>query len=461
MIIHRLHLPLIFPAGLSAGEFTDGNQMLIARDGSGRAVLRGTALAGAMRHAWKDQCADLDVSAVFGSDQGSPDMQASRLEVSECVLNGSAANATATQRTHNLVNRHNGVVVDGALFCLEATGPNTTADAVLWLRDDGQIQNIARAVDVIASMFATGLLLGGRSNRGVGFAKLRAEATRCLYDLSDLDQHAAYLDDHRAMRLNQIADMTPGKPITATLPVDSSVLNITLRLKIPRGQDLLIGAADKTVDGAQPQEVIDSSGNHFWRLPGSSLRGVLRAWMTRLAARQGKTVADSLQRHQNRKQPAPADELARAFVTDEQLKNGETPDCVIANLFGYLGKRGRLHIADSFIPVSPDRLQHRKHVAIDRVTGGSNEGALFANDLIVSGVTENAFEVQMQLKNPTENDVRWLADTLRAIDVGVLRLGSSKASGRLCLAESPAAVGPFAEQFTSIKPYQSPFVTRN
>ena len=51
--VHRLVVPLEFPAGLAPGAGKDaGNRLVVARDGFDRPVLRGSALAGALRHAW-------------------------------------------------------------------------------------------------------------------------------------------------------------------------------------------------------------------------------------------------------------------------------------------------------------------------------------------------------------------------------------------------------------------------
>ena len=50
--ILRLSVPVEFPAGAAPGAGRDGNASYIARDGRGAPVLRGSALAGALRRAW-------------------------------------------------------------------------------------------------------------------------------------------------------------------------------------------------------------------------------------------------------------------------------------------------------------------------------------------------------------------------------------------------------------------------
>jgi hypothetical protein len=84
----------------------------------------------------------------------------------------------------------------------------------------------------------------------------------------------------------------------------------------------------------------------------------------------------------------------------------------------------------------------RAHVAVDRITGGASEGFFFTNS-VLSG--EVKFPVTITVQDPGEDEVRWLRSTLRALHVGILRVGSSKAGGRLRLAGEVKAAGPFAE----------------
>ena len=60
--IHRLYVPLVFPAGLAPGEGGDYNILTIARNGMGIPVLRGTALTGALRHSYRKSLKNIGVS---------------------------------------------------------------------------------------------------------------------------------------------------------------------------------------------------------------------------------------------------------------------------------------------------------------------------------------------------------------------------------------------------------------
>lgn len=463
MKVHRLLIPIMFPEGVSPGEGSGFNSLTVARDGQDHPVLRGTALAGVLRHTYARAVgghAAEHVQAIFGGDVGKEagTLKPSRLEVADCVIQ--CGEVVANMRPHNQINRHTGTTVQGALLTIEALPPGCTADVVLWLREESDLPEAAETIlRRIAGFFRTGLLLGGRAARGVGRAILREAATYRVYDLTTVADHAAYLDDHRAWRGGQIGAISPGTALTTDGEEDGQ-LRVEFTLVIPRGQDLLVAAGGGTDAEQAPQEVVGADKRPYWRLPGSTLRGLFRAWMSRLAAREGHPVAYSLERHRQRRDKVTGEEIGWCFTPEEQRSADERPliTCPVGRLFGSLAARGRIHISDAYapVPIGSDKregTQLRRHVAIDRVTGGASEGALFDNIVLVGGISASPeFHVTMMVNSPSADEARWLAQSIRALDVGVIRVGSSKAAGRLCLRNVPTASGPFADQFTSITP---------
>ena len=59
------------------------------------------------------------------------------------------------------------------------------------------------------------------------------------------------------------------------------------------------------------------------------------------------------------------------------------------------------------------------------------------------------FSIEIDLIRPKKNEVRRILDAIRALDRGVLRIGSSKSSGRLSLQGQATAVVQVAEHATS------------
>jgi len=460
MKIHRLILPVVFPAGLSPGEAKTTNLLTVARDGKGRPVLRGTALAGAMRQAWRERIDDNGkdtTDLLFGASVGDNDTidRPSSLEVADVLL--CTDKDSISFKPHNQINRHNGTVLKGNLFSLEALPPGTKATLVLWCREHTEGLLAGRgeaAMKSIAAIFQQGLILGGRSNRGVGLARLCAAcaATLLTYDLGDIDQHAQYLDDHHAWRQSNTEKLSIGHEVTGE-GNQSTSLAIEITWRIPRGQDLLV--ADGA--GQEQQTVIDVNGDQHWRLPGSSLRGVMRSWINRLAAREGKPVAFDVNEHmtaieENRE--ITGEDVGYAFLSKAEREQPEAYKlikCPVSKLFGTMLQRGRIHIADALSPVKEHLKQVRMHVAIDRITGGAKDGALFKNEVIIGSQVESPrFTSIILVNDPTEDEVRWICKTIKAIDLGVVRIGTRKAAGRLELAEPIKATGRFAEQFNTL-----------
>ncbi len=474
--LHRLFVPLVFPAGIAPGEGSNYNLLRIARDGAGRPILRGTALAGCLRHAWSKYVqhqgseAQARVNRFFGVALGrdvEDDALESRLQVSDCVLD--AGSKDTPVRTHHLRNRHTGVVADGGLFSLEVCPPQTRTALTLWLRDDADSSDEAlEFLQVLAGLLQDGLTLGGNSARGIGLVRVDGPMQYRVFDLGRVDQCAAWLDEHRAWRETPTR-MPSGMPFQAA-EIKDAALVVDFKLEIPRGQDLLVGDGQGMNYEIEPQRVTAADGHVYWRLPGASLRGLFRAWVNRLAARQTQPVADHAGRQQRvwRGELLPPTEelnganLGWCFLPKDERRHGvASTGCPVAALFGSLFQAGRIFISDAYARCSrdddaglPTEEQRRTHVAVDRITGGAAESMLFENTVLTAYAngTSPQFKVTMRVENATEQEARWLATTLRALDLGLLRVGSSKSSGRLALAEPPQARGAWADVINNLQP---------
>ncbi len=466
-------MTLHFEHGLAAGDGSFGNEMLLARDGRGRLVLRGTSLAGVLRGAWEKSCSEKsgsDVEARFGSsaENGSP----SPLVVPDVEIKTNGVDAI--RRTHHQRCRHTGSVLEHGLYSIEYAPPKSTAEITLWFHDrDGDGEEFLKE---LAVLFRRGLILGGNSNRGVGLAQGRD--FRCtVYDLTDRNDYAAYLDDHYAWReTGQIS----GKSFDAESRTPTNDLVVRFALSIPRGQDLLIAQGSSEDTDAEPHRIRAADGKDYWLLPGSTLHGLFRNWCSRLAARENpdnpEIVADSVRKFEHDKKQSGSD---LGWLFDENEKNNEVywnklrEKHPVDALFGSLHGAGRVHFSDALCPVSEsgklsstlsldDRseVRQRMHVAIDAFSGGAIEHLLFDNLVLISSATDQTtgtakqlvFHCTLIVKDVREKESCWIAKTLRALDLGLLRIGSAKSSGRLALVATPTATGPFSTQFTELQP---------
>ena len=466
--VHRLTIPMVFPAGVAPGESRDSNRLSIARDGRDQPVLRGTALAGVLRHAYarsvgKPSSAP-EVARWFGfALEGEQGGTGSLLRVPDCVLD--FGKSSVTQRAHNAVNRHTGAVMSGSLLSLDALPPGTRTIAVLTLQvaaaeDD---EPAFEFLKVLLGLIEQGLTLGGNASRGIGLVSLDGGANHRRFDLSRIEEHAAYLDEVYAWRNKGTAPATGD--VLQPAPTEGQTLTVDLALKVPRGQDLLVGGGLDLDCDIEPQSVVQADGQRCWRLPGSSLRGAFRAWYARLAAQDGERVADGLDALEaagRECESLDGDDVAWGLASESRRRELQTAlkrepsrldeliSCPVLRLFGSAYARGRIHFSDAYAPQAGAHGggQDRQHVAVDRITGGANDGALFSSK-VLAGV---AFAVRVTIQEPTPEEAKRLAKTIRALDLGILRVGSSKAGGRLALAEPVKAEGPESDRLTSLHP---------
>jgi CRISPR/Cas system CSM-associated protein Csm3 (group 7 of RAMP superfamily) len=457
--VTRVVLPLVFPAGLAPGAGKESNRLTLARDGANRYVLRGTSIAGALRHAWARLHGvgsdDAAVTAWFGAacDAGGGDP--SPLRIADALLD-IGPRRESELRTFVARSRHTGAAVVGSLFDLEALPPGASTTVVLELHSHGD-EDTATFVAEIVGLITAGLLFGGHGARGLGQARLESTAIARTFNLSDVGEHALWLDEVFARRRGKLP--TDGHIIEPKIPSAGPLLQVHVTFTVPRGQDFVVGDGQGMDVEVEPQRVVTAKGKEKLRLPGSTLRGALRSWVARLAAREGLAVVDSAARYVAQGD-ARGDDLAWGFASKEDRKHvlnalSEEPSrlreeiaCPVMRLFGSSFSAGRIHVSDA---IGDGTTQTRTHVGVDRLTGGANEGFLFDAEVVCGA----RFETTILVWEPTEQESKWLAQSLRAIDLGLCRIGSSKAGGRLALAASPTASGAHASLFQNLEPCEA------
>lgn len=445
---HRLAINLTFPEGISPGEGRYANLLGVARMGSGQtaqAVLRGSALAGVLRHEWEKHHGD--ASKWFGEPLEENNYKASPLRVQDTpLLHG---DSEQNLRTHIAVNRHTGAVLKHDLFSLESLPPGTHCKLCLWFYEETALE---QPLDRAPKAFLSELLqylngnvtLGGHAARGLGRVALSGATRYKVFDLADRNQRQEWMDEEYAWRKDRIFPTT-GETLGTVAQQKENHFQLDLTLAVPGAEDLLIADGQGLDFEMEPQKVKSADGKAYFRIPGSSLRGVFRQWFNRLAARAGHPVSDPVANASNPDLSGNTlawlgknKEQRECLVEQIEKVEGEGYEAVrrvlhdkippVDSLFGSAFAKGRIHISDALAPLDPNKIQPRMHVAIDRFTGGANDGALFDNQVLVSGPV---FPFRIRIESPTEQEIRWLVSALRALDTGVLRVGSSKAGGRL------------------------------
>ncbi|MFV2124710.1 RAMP superfamily CRISPR-associated protein [Micromonospora sp. LOL_013] len=252
--------------GLDAGPA----QLVQARDGAGRPLLPGTALAGVIRSALRGAGSPDSVLWGLPSDADGDGGQASWVRVDDAPALDSPH---VEVRDHVSIDRFHGAAAKGHLFSREvlAAGTRFAFRMVVDAPADGDAAAAQTLVEAVAAQLrGPGISVGAATTRGLGLVRL----TDAVRRKSDLATQAGML---AALR-------TGGEPVG--LPpadpdqVPAGVLRIVVPWR-PHGPLAVQVSSDGDVVSAFPLTGRDGAGIHL-ELPGSSIKGVLRSHAERI-----------------------------------------------------------------------------------------------------------------------------------------------------------------------------------
>lgn len=250
---------------------------------------------------------------------------------------------------------------------------------------------------------------------------------------------------------------------------------------------LRVGAGEGSADVAVENPIIralvccaDGTQDRVPYLPGSSLHGVIRAWVEKaLRSGQESLNAADLQAHVASLEDSHREELLKNvdqeitdFLEKEKIKKEEryaywhvytdphvcnplsdvdkceriterevTPrrwklawwkeigrelPCDVCSVFGYMGQRGRVKFTHAWPTVKTVPLDVITRVAINRLTGAADEGKLFDLEAIPPGVTFHFFTV---LENLTKEQKAHFDMGVRALNLQLAALGAHSTVG--------------------------------
>jgi CRISPR-associated RAMP protein (TIGR02581 family) len=214
--------------------------------------------------------------------------------------------------------------------------------------------------------------------------------------------------------------------------------SITLRIE-PDGP-ILIKASESGADPTRPDmEFVRTiyKGQETVYLPGSSLKGVLRAHCERLARTvQADAVAGKLSERRLSCDPLHAslscgqqweEEKRQARQRRRELSTAEIyqRSCFVCRLFGNTALASHLRLTDAYPRDTAEvRTEERNGVAIDRVFGSVAVGP-FNYETATAG----AFVCAIQMRNFTVAQLGLLALALRDLEVQRLGVGFAKSRG--------------------------------
>ncbi|MFM7219078.1 MAG: RAMP superfamily CRISPR-associated protein [Nodosilinea sp.] len=203
------------------------------------------------------------------------------------------------------------------------------------------------------------------------------------------------------------------------------VNHCTIELTILPDGPILIKSGKEGAEPTKPDmefvETYHDTGKTIY-LPGSSLKGALRAQAERIVRTVGGESRDA-----NQPVWTPKDPLSKAAY-DYLDKYEDTAaiykdSCTISQLFGNTAIASRLRIEDAY-PKGEVKLEERNGVAIDRVFGSVAVGPF--NYQVC---TKGEFKTKIHLKNFTLAQLGLLGLVLRDLNEGWFGLGFAKSRG--------------------------------
>jgi CRISPR-associated RAMP protein (TIGR02581 family) len=194
-----------------------------------------------------------------------------------------------------------------------------------------------------------------------------------------------------------------------------------IKLTIEPAGPILIKAGEGASDPTTPDMSFVRTmrnGAETIYLPGSSLKGVLRAHCERLARTvQGSKVIACYPLGNE----ACGETLKDKDHSAEQI---HAKSCFVCRLFGNTSLASHFRTADAYLK-GDHHTEERNGIAIDRVFGSTLGGALFNYETVTAG----EFQTTLYIKNFTLAQLGLLSLTLRDLTAERIRLGFGKSRG--------------------------------
>ena len=427
------------PMHIASAEISLETDSALLKTVSGQVYIPGTSIAGALRGRAQERFNEEGlINLVFGYQDENKTSLKSRLFVEDAY----AGLQMTSLRDGVAIDRRYSSAKEGAKYDLEITPEGLELPLTIKLEiregDNDKARMRALVFDLVEDFRKGRIKLGAGKSRGLGSCAF--DYTWRRLDFGNPGQVLAYLCKRD---INQVPEIS----IEAKADVqdkrlqkepDFKELDCSIEMESP-GSPFLIkdGGWDDDFD-AVFAKCMDENGNPRDYIPGSSIKGVIRAHAERILHTLGADACDIVDAEHGCS--ARVKEALEEFETenkkksrekeDERVKTIQTNSCPICRLFGNTHLAGRIWFDDAFFETLPVK-KRLDHVAIDRFTGGAMQGKLFNEQPVIRGRTTLHFSI----KNATVFDKCLLAFLLRDLIAGFPPMhfgyGKTKGYGRL------------------------------
>ncbi|MEH1885196.1 RAMP superfamily CRISPR-associated protein [Nostoc sp.] len=407
-IIVKGTLVLDTPTCLGSGDADGATDLILLRDSKeDKALLMGSSIAGALRNylrEYRNGYGAIEESLLFGGLRSDEEGEQSPLIVNDAL---SRENIKVELRDSVKINSVTRTAEPGPKYDLELLEAGTKFDLYFELLIDAENnkEQLVRELAIALQGLERGeISIGTKKRRGFGRAHVE-EWQVWEFDMTNPNKRLQWLTLDRDWAKSYAELPNIGKSIETALKVqldakdkrDRLFITATFTLATP----LLIRSGQASSDKSPDVVHLKSRRNGELKpvISGTSLAGVLR--------HRAERIINTINKN----------------------------PCIVEDIFGSdLGKdknqqakASRLIVNESVIKETTDLVQNR--IAIDRFTGGALHGALF-NEQPVFACDQTEFDLEIELRNPKDNEIGLLLLLLKDLWTGDLPVGGTSSIGR-------------------------------
>lgn len=347
----------------------DGDTELVLRNWQGIPMIQGSSLAGSMRGWLEKTHGKVLANQLFGSQE-----QAGHLVVSDAMFQKDARMETRPRLRMDAAT--GSAAAEGKFDVAHISTGERFHFSLTWLGDEAAISETSAVEQMLSAMQHGEIRLGAQKSNGFGRVSLSVK--RRVFDLQEEKDRKAWLEDSADGAPIELPDLRGGNEVTFTL--------------VGRTDSVLVkGAAVEQTDDGSYVRNIQEAGQPV--IPGSSIKGVIRARASMIAKWKG------------------------------------LPDSTVDDIFGREsgkadnGIAGKLQFEDC--RMSSDETRKISRIRINRFTGGVIRQGLFREEPVCS-------KVSLRITVPTDCTVGCglLVYVLRDLALDLVSLGSGDAVGR-------------------------------
>jgi CRISPR/Cas system CSM-associated protein Csm3 (group 7 of RAMP superfamily) len=396
-IILKGIIELLSPAIIGSGR-DENSDVDVLRDSEGKVYIPATSFTGVLRHAIKLDSTYKDKLELFwgtSKEENNPQrLRQSAIRIDDLLPNNNSDNNAGKNPDKNprvvirdgvKIDNTRGIAKEGAKFDYEVIEPGAkftlNIEVTLYSNDDDfKERMLATIIDLLKS---EKIKIGAKTNSGFGRIRLTDYKIQ-VFDFSKKEDVLRWLKQDFFVQSEFNADPFELKPRTFTISADFIIKN-----------SLIVRSYN--FDPNEPDiEHIKSNGKPV--LPGTSLKGAIRARAERIVKTLGK------------------------------------PESVITDLFGEvdeekkLAKKGRITVEETLIDGYPEEVQTR--IKIDRFTGGVIESALLETKPLFSKKDGEMINLKISIRDYKAHEAGLMLLVLKDLWTADLPIGGEKAIGR-------------------------------